>query len=102
MTRLQEMKLIAEGSERNRLELQKQLDAQRLRADTAEAERDQAKEERDSFQRVGIAAKQRIAELLQICRDIQDDPRLWLMVNAELSGRIIAALNPNPEAESHE
>lgn len=84
-------------------------DAQRLRADTAEAELEKLREQVELWRgrttnltHAQFAAEQRIAELLQICRDIQDDPRLWLMVRAELSGRISAALNPNPEAESHE
>lgn len=89
--------------------LKPDFDAQRLRADTAERALANCnlalKAQTFNFetQKAKVAAaEQRIAELLQICRDIQDDPRLWLMVRAELSGRIAAALNPNPEAESHE
>jgi hypothetical protein len=85
------------------------LDAQRLRADTAEAEVTRLEDEFDTLESTNTtmklklaAAEQRIAELLQICRDIQDDPRLWLMVGAEISGRISTALNPKPEAGSHE
>lgn len=102
MTRLQEMKLIAEGSERDRLELQKQLDAQRLRADTAEAELKREKEFHavsvSESERMLAAAEQRIAELWTLLREGLEEQKNgddWI-------DRVVAALNPNPEAESHE
>jgi hypothetical protein len=82
------------------------LDAQRLRADTAEAERDalkdevgQAKGEYDRAVNKLAAAEQRIAELKSVLeRMLEDDdmPVHWF------AQRIDTALNPNPEAESHE
>ena len=81
-------------------------DAQRLRADTAEAEaarKDQVIEdmvESNSDMTTCLAAdEQRIAELLKLLRMMKDnggylDEQEW--------ERIDAALNPNPEAESHE
>lgn len=66
------------------------------------ADFDRVTAERDALQGRLTVQDQRVDELLQICRDIQDDPRLWIMVRAELSGRISAALNPTTEAASHE
>ncbi|TWC17117.1 hypothetical protein FBY06_11835 [Pseudomonas sp. SJZ085] len=57
---------------------------------------------RHAEQQACQAAERRIEDLLQICRGIQNDTRLWLMVSAELSGRINAALNPTAEAASPE
>lgn len=105
---------------------EQELDAQRLRADTAEAEledvidelrvtvedRDNAKRNSSAFEeRMGdlqvangklqdklAAAEQRIAELKSVFeRMLEDDdmPVHWF------AQRIDAALNPNPEAESH-
>jgi hypothetical protein len=84
-----------------------QLDAQRLRADTAEGERDdmaksvtrwtdRACDYRDQL----AAAGQRIAELKGLLIDLtldDDFPEHW-----NESYAIDAALNPNPEAGSHE
>lgn len=112
MTRLQEMKLIAEGSERDRLELQKQLDVQRLRADTAEAERDAMRTSKEAVEfnlnkvdRALLAAEQRIAELSannQQLRKLLGQTLAALNPTKALSKSIRAALNHNPEAESND
>lgn len=86
---------------------QKEIDAQRLRVDTAEAERDEWKRaaemhEHDSLQSQQelAAAEQRIAamaeclEWLRGCAQLRPTPSLIELIDA--------ALNPNPEAESHE
>lgn len=89
-------------------------DSQRLRADTAEAALDNYIKQAvlDTAHRQGLlaAAEQRIADLdsklaraLELLRGVHTGdlfgPDDWEMVNAFLSD---AALNPNPEAESHE
>lgn len=73
-------------------------DAQRLRADTAEAE--------------SVASHQREARLQEMVSGLSDlleevlseVPHGWgeSFSDSELAERIRAALNPNPEAESHE
>lgn len=82
-------------------------DAQRLRADTAEAERDalkdevgQAKGEYDRAVNKLAAAEQRIPELVELLGVCKCE--LFMHKNQELHARLDAALNPNPEAESHE
>lgn len=87
-------------------------DAQRLRADTAEAE--SARKDgviEDLMQSNGdmttclAAAEQRIAELSaenQQLRKLLEQTLAALNPTAKLSKSIRAALNPNPEAESHE
>lgn len=119
------MKLIAEGSERDRLELQKQLDAQRLRADTAEAYAKGVSKSFDdlsaivgySTERLGqtgespmdcaeqivrklAAAEQLIADLSadnQQLRKLLEQTLAALNPTAKLSKSIRAALNPKPE-----
>lgn len=91
------------GTERN---WQADFDAQRLRADTAEAERDALRTSKEAVEfnlnkvdRVLLAAEQRIAELKAVLeRMLEDDdmPVHWF------AQRIDAALNPKPEAEGHE
>lgn len=96
-------------------------DAQRLRADTAEAELKGIKEStayRGSLfgkvQAERDAAEQRIAELIRLLSkaklavdDVAENCESqtdWATAESMhgLSKRINAALNPNPEAESHE
>lgn len=87
-------------------------DAQRLRADTAEAELERAECMRESYKiDAGIyreklaAAEQRIAELSadnQQLRKLLEQTLAALNPTAKLSKSIRAALNPNPEAGSHE
>lgn len=124
------------------VQLERQLDAQRLRADTAEADADQFRESSAQLATDLIAAEQRIAELTGLLREILlrrrftedmheripaviaggSDPSTVSMrakltkcdaLLREIAGsssenikvfgaRINAALNPNPEAESHE
>lgn len=88
------------------------LDAQRLRADTAEAERDKLQQE--LCKRAGDigrltgerdAAEQRIAELLALI----EKAHTWVDRNNfggwdayELRDELAAALNPKPESGSHE
>jgi hypothetical protein len=112
MTRLQEIKLIAECSERNRLETQKHFDAQRLRADTAEAELKREKEFHavnvTESERMLAAAEQRIAELSDLLRRVGVDSALWLSEFGEPSDgsyraaftEIDAAPNQKSEGES--
>lgn len=107
-------------------------DAQRLRADTAEAERDALRmhlaEARlllreirqecnhsrlrdgqiDNFLHKSSsvtenpnAAEQRIAEIVEFIRDAADSAQSKGMLKAFIN-QLDAALNPNPEAESHE
>lgn len=88
------------------------LDAQRLRADTAEAEsarKDQVIEDmvesNCDMTTCLAAAEQRIAELSadsQQLRKLLEQTLAALNPTAKLSKSIRAALNPNPEAESHE
>lgn len=110
-------------------DLWKELDAQRLRADTAEAERDDLKKHQgillqgakyarsrrdywlkrgDKLQNDLAAAEQRIAELVEFLTTatmpIVDDEkfcieRILVFDNAKA---YLSSLNPNPEAESHE
>lgn len=75
-----------------------QLDAQRLRADTAEADVQEVCKTVEAVTASLAAAEQRIAELKSVLeRMLEDDdmPVHWF------AQRIDAALNPNPEAESH-
>lgn len=88
------------------------INAQRLRADTAEAERDalkdevgQVKGEYDRAVNKVTAAEQRIAEQNELIKKAH----AWVDHNNfggwdayELRDQLAAALNPNPEAESHE
>lgn len=102
-----------------------EFDAQRLRADTAEAERDGAmaanavlreevRTERlradaavgdaNEAERMLSAAEQRIAEISannQQLRKLLEQTLAALNPTAKLSKSIRAALNPNPEVESH-
>lgn len=91
-------------------------DAQRLRADTAEAEVSRLREAATLAAKVGApnfhsmkrelaAAEQRIAELSadnQQLRKLLEQALAALNPSAKLSKSIRAALNPNPEAKSHE
>lgn len=106
---------------------QPELDAQRLRADTAEAElkelrvlsADQGlnlkrvKREFDSMKSRAAAAEQRTAEMLEIfdtincsgIKRVMNDGlvrRMETLVRTMQSEKFRAALNPNPEAQSHE
>lgn len=110
--------------------LSNDFDAQRLRADTAEAEledvidelrvtvedRDNAKRNSSAFEeRMGdlqvangklqdklAVAEQRIAEAKAILEIIYDDPEMLCAVTMEVARRTREFLNPNPEAESHD
>lgn len=93
-------------------------DAQRLRADTAEAEVTRLEDEFDTLENTNTttklklaAAEQRISDMgstlagaLKLLRGVHTGdlfgPDDWETVNAFLISA--AALNPNPEAESHE
>lgn len=101
-------------------------DAQRLRADTAEAELVSANSDKEAYAQNAIdlrkqvdlwkgrttnlthelaAAEQRIAELSadnQQLRKLLGQTLAALNPTAKLSKSILAALNPNPEAESDE
>lgn len=99
-------------------------DAQRLRADTAEAERDDLKKHQgillrgakyarsrrdywlkrgDRLQNELAAAEQRIASLEKLLRRIAKHyERSNVRETHRAIDEIEAALNPNPEAESHE
>lgn len=89
-----------------------ELDAQRLRADTAEAERDALKDDFMSLSsiveecgRERAAAEQRIAKLETVLRSavewFDDGVGRSIAEFCKLQ-EMRAALNPNPEAESHE
>jgi hypothetical protein len=78
--------------------LQSDFDAQRLRADTAEAGVQASVEVINSLHDQIAADEQRIAELLVMLRQAWVDDH----VSAADCRKIDAALNPNPEAESHE
>ena len=103
------------------VDLRKQLDAQRLRVDTAEAERDAWKDMREQsrarnakLRKKLSAAEQRIAELVELLSKAKlavddvaencEDQTDWASAKSmhALSERIDAALNPKPEAESHD
>jgi len=77
-------------------------DAQRLRADTAEAELKALKHPMNSAQQLRkdlAAAEQRIAELAGLLQYVRTKPGFF---SGEFVLKLDAALNPNPEAESHE
>lgn len=95
-------------------------DAQRLRADTAEAELARLEDEFDTLENTNTtiklklaAAEQRIAELVAMLREGIDaverlsttpkehNQEQWVDLHA-WTFNVDAALNPNPEAESHE
>jgi hypothetical protein len=92
--------------------MREERDAQRLRADTAEAELERAECMRESYKiDAGIyreklaAAEQRIAELSadnQQLRKLLEQTLAALNPTAKLSKSIRAALNPKPEAGSHD
>jgi len=80
-------------------------DTERLRADTAVAEVAALREERDSFQRVGIrtmeqlkVAEQRNAELAELLNLVRDDSGEHYSDN--LQERILAALQPTESGAS--
>jgi hypothetical protein len=88
---------------------EKALDAQRLRADTAEAELRREKEFHavnvSESERMLAAAEQRIADLIELLRGAwkyADHDLNVVTVNRELAARIEAALNQKSEGESHE
>lgn len=110
------------------IDWRKTCDAQRLRADTAEAEREALRSERnkadlrasrlkvdnENYDRLLTrksnqchAAEQRIAELTALLQRVVDSSALSFEADApedleSLEVDICAALNPNPEAESHD
>ena len=59
-------------------------------------------DERDDLQQRLADAERRNAAMFDICREIQSDPRLWLMTSSDLAGKINAAINHKPEAASHD
>ena len=82
-----------------------ELDAQRLRADTAEAELERAgatylnkNSECLQLRKDLAAAEQRNVEMRELLQDLFNQCEL----NLHFDGRIAAALNPKPEAGSHE
>ena len=84
-------------------------DAQRLRADTAEAELERFRRSRNAMLTQVMnerdVAEQRIAEMSannQQLRKLLEQTLASLNPTAKLSKSIRAAINPNPEAESHE
>lgn len=80
-------------------------DAQRLRADTAEAERDKWETRACSEATKLHDAEQRIAELSadnQLLRKLLEQTLAALNPSAKLSKSIRAALNPKTKAGSHE
>lgn len=89
---------IATANPKTILELIADFDAQRLRADTAEAELVSTEKEVEGLQSALGDAEQRISELLVMLRQAWVDE----CVSAADCRKIDAALNPNPEAESHE
>lgn len=83
------------------------LHPQRLRADTAETERDALKYDCQVANSVINAQKSELAatglligELRELLNIVRDDTGEYYSEN--LQSRILAALNPNPEAGSHE
>ena len=89
-----------------------EFDAQRLRADTAEAERDALRTSKEAVEfnlnkvdRALLAAEQRIAKLETVLRSavewFDDGVGRSIAEFCKLQ-EMRAALNPNPEAESHE
>lgn len=102
MTRLQEMKLIAEGSERDRLELQKQLDAQRLRADTAEAKLAEMTDNFNIVVRQKLQLSKNLETALGLMQEFCDRVERGEVRSKATYAKFKAALNPSPEAESHE
>lgn len=95
------------GTERN---WKAELDAQHLRADTAEAERDALRERHDTVKcqrndanRLLAAAEQRIAEMSELLKRCIPVCRFkYSRAERDLINDITAALNPKPEAGSHE
>lgn len=93
-----------------RRDWQAELDAQRLRADTAEAElrterlrADAAVGDANEAERSLAAAEQRIASHEKLLRRIAKHCDGWNVRELHRAiDEIDAALNPNPEAESHE
>lgn len=77
-----------------------ELDAQRLRADTAEAERDAAVETISELSDKVVAAEQRIAEHEGMLRHFANCAEVFQVGTAAMD--YVAALNPAPEAGSHE
>lgn len=91
-------------------------DAQSLRADTAEAELKATKEgmayrgslfgkvqsERDDYERKLAAAEQRIAKMAKALEEASYVLGCYAPPTHKVLDLISAALNPDPEAESHE
>lgn len=84
------------------VEFAEPLDAQRLRADTAEAGVQASVEVINSLHDQIAAEEQRIAELTELLREVQKTARkqAWAHGYPTLFANIDAALNPNPEAGS--
>lgn len=83
--------------------LKSDFDAQRLRADTAEAELKALKHPMNSAQQLRndlAAAEQRIASMTSMLRWFASCADVRQVGTAAMD--YVAALNPNPEAESHE
>lgn len=86
--------------------LEKSFDAQRLRADTAEAEVARLEDEFDTLENTNTtiklklaAAEQRIASHERMLRFFANLADIRQVGTAAMD--YVAALNPNPEAESH-
>lgn len=99
MTRLQEMKMIAEGSERNRLDAQSKLNAALAREAALREELYQAKEARDAEMLNGVRTQQRLTVAEQQVQRMVDCSKGQDSVATGYLSDILALLKPAAEGE---